>query len=429
MQKVYQKRIMRGVNLTCVNAIKFKTGCISVTLMTRLDKKTASMNAVLPYVLRRGTAGCPDMEALSAVLDDLYGARIVPVVRKKGEVQCIGFYADFPDDAFVPGTGNILEKTAKLMGEMLLSPATSGGRLKAEYVDSERRNLMDDIRAEINDKRLYAARRLTEHMFKGESYGVGKLGTLADASKISVQTLTKHYKELIASSAIEIFYCGAEEPEKVEHIMREALAALPRVGDCEIPQTAVSTKNWEAQPRYFSEKLDVTQGKLVMGYRLGEAMKNPNHAAFMVFNAVFGGAATSKLFMNVREKLSLCYEISSGLDRHKGVMVVSSGIEFSKYDEALSEITKQLEAVKNGELEDWELDGAKKAVMTAIYSSIDEPVGLESMYLDRTMLGLTAKPSELAALVSEVTAQDVAEIASCVRLDSIFFLTGEDEDA
>jgi predicted Zn-dependent peptidase len=175
--------------------------------------------------------------------------------------------------------------------------------------------------------------------------------------------------------------------------------------------------------------MDITQGKLVMGYRLGEAMKSPNHAALMVFNAVFGGAVTSKLFMNVREKLSLCYYASSGLDRHKGVMLVSSGIEFSKYDEALGEIEKQLDSIRKGEIEPWEIEGAKKAVMNAIYSSLDEPSGLEGLYLDRSMLGLTANPEELAALVSDITIGEVVKIASCTKLDTVFFLTGEGENA
>jgi predicted Zn-dependent peptidase len=420
---------MRGVNLTCVNAYKFKTGCLAMTFLVPLDKKTVAFNAVLPSVLRRGTSSHPDIESLAATLDELYGARIEPVVRKKGEVQCIGMYADFPDDAFVPGGGRILEKTAKLMGEMLLSPATSGGRLRTEYVESERQNLMDDIRAEINDKRLYASRRMMEQMFKGESYGVSKLGTLSDASKISVAGLTKHYKSLISTAAMEIFYCGAAKPDDVERILKDALAMLPRIGECEIPETRVDTEAFEGKVKYCSEKMDITQGKLVMGYRLGEAMKSPNHAALMVFNAVFGGAVTSKLFMNVREKLSLCYYASSGLDRHKGVMLVSSGIEFSKYDEALGEIEKQLDSIRKGEIEPWEIEGAKKAVMNAIYSSLDEPSGLEGLYLDRSMLGLTANPEELAALVSDITAGEVIKIASCTKLDTVFFLTGEGENA
>ena len=426
MGDVFQKQIMRGVNLTCVTEYKFKTGCISISLLTQLEKSTAAMNAVLPAVLRRGTARHPDMESIAAVLDELYGARIEPAVRKKGEIQCIGFFSDFPDDAFIPDGGKILEKTANLMGELLLSPATSGGRLRAEYVDGERENLMNDIRAEINDKRRYSIRRLSELMCRGEKYGVSKFGTLTDAAKITVATLTKHYRKVIAESDIEIFYCGAAEPARVEQAMLSALAMLPRLEKSSSPVTEVRFDVKSDAPRYFEDRMDVTQGKLAIGYRLGEIMKKPNYAVMMVMNAVFGGAVTSKLFMNVREKLSLCYYASSMIDRHKGIMMVSSGIEFAKYDEAISEIRAQLDAVRNGDIEDWELDSAKQAVVTSILASMDEPGGLESLYLDRAICGMNITPEELAGLADAVTKEEVMAAAKSVKEDAVYFLRGEE---
>ena len=429
MQKAYKKQIMRGVNLTCVRAMKFKTGCLSMTLLTKLDKRTVSLNAVLPSVLRRGTARLPDMESIAAELDEMYGVRIEPALRKKGEIQCLGFYSDFPDDAFIPGENGILERTAKLMGEMLLQPATSGGRLRAGYVDSERENLISDIKAEINDKRFYASMRLTEMMFKGEPYGVNRMGSLHEAEKITVYSLTRHYKELISTANIEVFYCGAAEPEYVEQVIREALAMLPRTMVEDMPITSVLDREWTEPVKYLTEKMDVSQGKLAMGYRLGEAMRQPDHAALLVFNAVFGGAVTSKLFMNVRERLSLCYYANSGVDRLKGIMKVSSGIETSKYQEALDEIERQLEAVRRGDILPIEMEGAKKAVITALYSALDEPGGLESLYLDWNILGLAGEPSDMTAMVSEVTKEKVSYIASCAKLDSVYFLTGEESHA
>ena len=427
MKDVFRREIMRGVSLTCVREYKFKTGCLSMTLLTQLDRRTAAMNAALPSVLRRGTARFPDMESLAAQLDGLYGARIEPFVRKLGEVQCIGFYSDFPDDSFVPGGGQILEKTADLMGEMLLSPATSGGRLRAEYVDGERENLIDDIRAEINDKRIYSVRRMTELMCRGEAYGVSRMGSVADAEKISVATLTKHYRETVASSEIEVFYCGAADYARVEQAVRAALASLPRADAAGGPPvTDVKTEVRGAKPRVFTESLDVTQGKLAVGFRMGEPIMRPNYAAMLVFDALYGGSATSKLFLNVREKLSLCYFASSVVDRHKGVMIVSSGIDFAKYDQALSEILAQLDAVKRGDFEDWELDAARRAVVTAIYAAMDDQAGLESLYLDRVVSGMEATPEELAGLADGITREDVIRVARGIAEDTVYFLKGED---
>ena len=184
----------------------------------------------------------------------------------------------------------------------------------------------------------------------------------------------------------------------------------------------------EAQPRYFEDSLQVTQGKLSMGFRLGECMEEPDAAAIRVFNGVFGGCVTGKLFMNVREKLSLCYYASSSVDLHKGVMIVSSGIEFDKFDAAKDEILSQLEAVKNGDFTADELEAAKRSISGDYRSLGDSPAALEGYYLDQALIGPDLSPAELAEEIEKVTREQVIEIAKGVELDAIYFLRGAKEE-
>ncbi len=425
MERAESFELDRGVHLTAIRTERFKTGCVSLGLLVPLTRRTVSLNATLPYVLRRGTARLPDMESIAAELDGLYGARIEPTLRKKGEIQIIGFYADFPDEAFLPERPDILGRVTSLMGEMLLSPATRGGRLRADFVATERQNLLDDINAEINDKRGYAEKRVRELMFRGESYGLSKLGTSASAEKVSQITLTRHYREVISTAPVEIFYCGPEDPGRVERLMREALAGLPRAGEIVYPATHVSFERRSGAPRRVTERMDVTQGRLIVGYRLGEIMREPNYARFLVFNALFGDSATSKLYLSLRERLSLCYYVGSWIDRHKGAMFVSCGIDFDKAGEAEAEISAGLQAIARGEIEDWELEGARREVIGALYSAADEVAGLEGQSLESAILGLGVGPEELAALASEVTAEELRDMAAGLRPDFVYFLTGE----
>ncbi len=429
VDKVTERELMRGVRLTCVRAERFKTGYLSMTLLAPHTKKTASLNAVLPYVLRRGTARLPDMESIAARLDGLYGARIDPAIRKKGEVAAMGFCADFPDGAFLPGRPDILSPVAYLMGELLLSPATRGGRLRADFVESERRNLIDDINAEINDRRAYAGQRLVELMFRGESYGVSKLGTIADTGRVTVQILTRYYKELLSTAPMEVFYCGAEDPDRVERVVREALSALPRSGEHTLPSTVFGSTKPVGPVRTVREVMDVTQGRLCMGFRLEPPPEGLELPAMLVFNTLFGGCATSRLYLNVREKLALCYYVSSGIDRFKGALFVFAGIDFPSFDRVRDEITGELEAIARGEMEPWELESARRAVVSSIYSAMDEQAGLEELYLDRAILGLRPEPGELAALCADVTAEEVARVAQSAHLSHIYFLTAEGDDA
>lgn len=419
------KEILKGVRLTCIPTEKFKTGCLSVNLVTQLTPETASKNALLPKVLRRGTAAHPDLERLSAVLDSLYGARVIPITRKKGELQCVGFLADFIDDAYVPDGTDVLARVADLIGELLITPRTHGGLLLGEYVEGEKANLIDEIRAAMNDKRQYAQDQLAARMCAGERYAVNRLGDADSAGLITPRALTEHYRSLLAGAAVEIIYCGAAEPERVEAALRGALSDLPRGAAADTPVTDIPLTPPTAEPREFIERMDVAQGKLSIGFRMGPCMQNPNYAALMVFNAAYGGAVTSKLFTNVRERLSLCYYASSSVDRHKGIMTVSSGIEFDKYEDARREILAQLQAMRDGDISDYELESAKRSVITGIRSTLDTPFGVEGLYFDFAAARLGISPEALPALAETVTAETLVSIAAGIQTDSFYFLTAE----
>ena len=426
MHSVFRREIAPGVRLTCVPSEKFKAGVFTVNLVTGLHKNTAALNAALPRILRRGTSDSPDMEAIAARLDLLYGAKIEPIAYKLGERQLAGFISVFADDAFIPEK-DVLERVISFVGEMLLSPATAGGRLRAEYVEGERDKLIDEIRSVVNDKRRYADMRLVERMCEGEAYAVPSLGTESEAAKISVFTATRQYRELVSSAELELFYCGSAPGERVERAVNEAFSALPRMKLSPLPETKIFTEPKSPEVRLFTETLDVVQGKLSIGCRLGDAMNAPDYAALAVMNGIFGGCVTSKLFKNVREKMSLCYYASSRIDRHKGVMIISSGIDAANYEKAVDAISCQLDAVKNGDFTEDELESVKRELINAYKSSDDSIYALAGWYTDYAQLGADYTPDDMAALVSLVTKDDVIKAAAGIRTDAIYFLKGGDD--
>ncbi|MGN1001277.1 MAG: EF-P 5-aminopentanol modification-associated protein YfmF [Oscillospiraceae bacterium] len=425
---IARSEIMPGVWLSCLQTDKFKSDCISLNLLTQLDRETVSKNALIPRVLCRGTVYHPDMDAIAAACDELYGARILPSVRKLGEVLAVGFYAGFIAERFTPDGSRLLEPVAQLLGEMLLSPVTRGGLLSKDYVESEKEKLIDDIRARVNDKADYAVFRLREEMCAYEDYGCDDMGSQESAEAVGYVELTRHYRALLQTSPIEIFYCGSASPRRVEAALLDALMTLPR-GEIDYDiGTDIRLNAVTAQPRVFDETMDVGQGQLALGFRLGDAMEDPDFAAIRVFNALYGGGYTSKLFLNVRERLSLCYYVYSGCDSFKGVMVVSSGIDPANVEVARGEILDQLEKVKAGDFSEEELSAARRTVASDLRSATDSAGSLESFYLSQTLKGLDYGPLELAALVEDVTAEDVIAVARGVELDSIYFLHGPDGD-
>ena len=419
---LHKSEILPGVSLTCVNTDKFKSGCITVNLLCKLSSENAAANALLPRVLRRGSTNLPDMESITAALDNLYGVRIEPIVRKKGEVHCIGFYVDFPDDRYIPDNENVLEEAVRIVSEILLSPAMHDGQLRDDYVESEKSNLIDDIRAAINDKRGYSIDRLLANMCADEAFGISKLGRENEARIITYETLTAHYLKLVRNTRIELFYCGSAEPKRVVAAFKSSLEMLPERAGAEIPITNVVYEPIADEPRRFSESLDVSQGKLTVGFRMGDTMKSPDYPALMLLNAVYGGGVSSKLFLNVRERLSLCYYASSMLDKHKGIMLVASGVEFDMFDTALDEILAQLENIKRGEVSDWEFTSAKRTVSTALKSALDRPGGLEELYFDSAISVIPYDPLKLSTMVEGVALECVIASASGIKTDSVYLL-------
>ena len=409
--------------MTYIQGEKFKTNVISAQLVTPLSKETASANALIPAVLRRGTARYRDMEQLSAALDRLYGARIDCTVRKKGENQCAGFVSSFVDDHYTPGGEKLLEPVAALIGELLCVPATADGQFVPDYFQRERENLSDQIRGQINDKRVYAALRLLQTMCQGEPYGVSRLGSEQDVAALTPSALYRQYGVLLSTARLELFYCGSAALPRVEQALLEAFRGLPR-SEAAQPFSVLPHAAPE-KVRYVTEGLDVTQGKLAVGF----SSTSPDYPALLLFNTIYGGSATSKLFLNVREKESLCYYASSVLHRQKNLITVSSGVEFADYERALAEILAQLDAAKQGRIEDWEIEGARSTMRHSLRAMGDSMGQMEDFYLGQSASGTGDTIESLSADLEAVTLERMLAAAEGVALDTVYFLknneTGE----
>lgn len=417
-----RQMILDNVYLTYIPSEKFKTGFLSAQLVAPLRKETAGLNALLVNVLSRGTQRCPDMAALNRELDLLYGARLEPAVRKKGENQVFGFVASCVDDRFLPAGERLLEPLADLMGELFLSPDTRNGRLRGDYLESERENLADLIRSAINDKRTYAARRLIQEMCAGEAYGLERLGEAKDVESISLQKLNSHYQSILPKARLEIYYCGSAPEKRVAGMFTRAFAALPRQGALEPAPTSIHPAREEV--RTVEETMDVGQGKLCLGYRTesGDAI------ASMLMNRLYGGLGSSKLFMNVRERMSLCYYVDSVYHRKKGLITVESGIEEKNYQRAVDEIQAQLQAIRDGDWADWELESARSGLRSALRAMEDSAGAMEDFTMGQMATGSDETIPGMLEALAAVTPERVREAAQAVKLDTIYFLKGKETD-
>lgn len=413
--------IAPGITLRAMQTDKFKTACFSVNFLRPHNASEAALDALLPSVLLRATQHYPDIRSISMQLDALYGATVGTLIRRKGEVKLVGFYADFVEDEFLPEGESVFSPVMEMVEEVLYRPLTENGVFCRLNVEGEKQNLINAIESEMNDKRSYAVIQMLRSMCEKEAYGVPRLGRADDVRAITPQSLWEHYRKVLKTSRIELFYAGRKAPETVAQAFRKMFAGR-EPESCTAVETAVIRAAQNV--RELSQQMDVTQGKLVIGLRTGITVEDADYPALMLLNAVFGAGVTSKLFVNVREKLSLCYYASSSLEKYKGVMVISSGVDFQNFKMAKRAILKELDDCKQGIISDEEIEPARQAILSALRASQDAPVQLDEYYMGAAI----AKVDDFAQLTEKVRALTVADLiaaAQKITVDTIYFLKGE----
>ena len=409
-----------GITLRCCRDTRFKQGCLSFQIVRPMCSEENAMNALLPSVLLRGTRQHGDLRAITNRLDEFYGASVSAVVRRVGDYQTTGLYCGFMDDWFALPGDRVLEPMLDFLRELLLeSPVENGGFLTS-FVESEKKNLIATIESELNDKRIYAMGKLLRTMCREDTFGLPRLGDKEQVAAIDPAALYAHYQKILRESPIEIFYVGSAEGEQVASLLTPLLSRLKRNYVNLNPQTGFHTCNGSD----LSETMEVSQGKLCMGFVTPITNRTAEFPAMQMLNTIFGSGMTSKLFMNIREKMSLCYSIGSGYYGSKGIVTVSAGIDFDKEELTRQEVLRQLAACQAGDITDEELTAARQAILSSLRATHDSPGAIEGYYATAAISGMKMTPQEYMAAVEAVTREQVVAAANSLTLHTTYFLKG-----
>lgn len=419
MSDFIRKNICNGVTFGSVTDDRFKIGRLSATLIVPLSKETAAANALLSCVLTRSCKKYPDFTALSRKLDSLYGAALYPSVNQIGDYQTLTISVTGIDDRYALDGESVSSELAELLCSILFEPNIVDGHFVDDDVEQERRQLIENIDSEYNDKRLYAIKRCIELMCKDELYSIGRFGSKEDVEKLTHENIYSAWKNLLNSSRVELTMLGNSDVQKAYEGFEKYFKERPR--------TFNETNHQEVTPKkviHESETEDVSQSKLVMGFRCSYFKNDEDCLANSLMSAVLGGTPTSKLFLNVREKESLCYYCVSRVDNNKGIMLIDSGVETKNIEKTEEAALKQLNALKNGAVTDSEIDNAKLAIKNSLMSSLDNLGAIQSFYTSKIMRENRLSPLKAAEAVDRITKDKIVELAQSIELDTVFALRG-----
>lgn len=423
---IEQRAICDGVNFRSIRDTKFKTMRISAHLIVPMSRQTAAENALLPFLLSRASREYPDFTKLGQRLAELYGASLNADVQKLGDLQVLSLSASGIADRYALEGEAISGELAKLLCSIFFDPPLVDGLFPEDGFEQEKRQTMELIDSEYSDKRTYARQRCEAIMCADEPYGVNRYGGKEDIARVERPALTAAWKRLLDTAKIELMVLGDCDPAPVYEGFRAAFETLGsrKTADCTTKVVRSAEKI-----NTVTEKMDVAQGKLVMGFRTGTATPDEEVPATRLMAALFGGTPNSKLFLNVREKLSLCYYCSASYNSMKGIMLVQSGVEVKNMERAKEEILRQLDEVKQGNFDESEVEAAKMSLCNSYRTLSDSLGGLENWYLSQTFASHSQQPEEAAAQINAVTRQEIIDAANRVTLDTVYCLVGNGEDA
>ena len=394
----------------------FKTLQARLAFHADLDDATAA-RALLPRVLGRGTRRHPTLREMQVALDTLFGATLSGEARKIGERHVLVFRAEWVSDRLA--RRRILPEMGRLFRELLRDPAEEeGGGLRGEVIAQERKLQADEADAVFDDKGRYARQRLLDCMGRGDPFARPSIGRAAEIRAVAPEAVRAAHRDLLDRAEADLFLVG-DLPWRAALAFARGLG-FPARRAC-APLRPFSARR-PGRPRTVVEREEVGQGKLELGFRTPVRLGHRLYPGLVLFNMLFGGSPTGKLFKQVREKASLCYSISSGVERSLGLLLVQAGIDVRRYARARRMILDLLDDLRDGKVTAEEEAHAREQLLSGLRVLKDRPGGLVDFALERAVNGL---PADLGGLVRElrrVPVAEAAEAARTVRLDTVYFL-------
>ncbi len=420
-------KLRRGGILLAVETDKFKSEMLTLSLPFPMEQRKNRLCRLLFNILKRGCVSYPDLSSLSRRLDDLYDANIEMMTSSTGENTAAGFVVECLDSAYVGCGEDLLSGAMDTLGKMLYEPLLSeNGAFNEKVLEIEKRNICDGIRASENDSRIRSYRLCRQLMFEGEPYGRPSLGSIEEIMSVTGRELADFRYEYLSMSAPLFVYVGRRGSNEIEELIYKH---FPDFGGSDMTLGDTVYKSAPSKMRSIEEDMAVVQGKLTMGFRADMSPCDDDFYAALLFNDIFGGSASSKLFRNVREAQSLCYYCGTSFDGTKGVIFMRSGIANENKERVMDEVLHQFDEIRRGNISEYEFDCSVKSSLNSYRQAEDSLYSIENFYRNRFISGAEHTFLEAAEKISSVRAEDIVRAANRYAPDSTAFVRGTAESS
>ena len=416
---INRRKIADGVYFSSITDKRYKKNLISVAFSTQLSEDTATENVIVPVLLTKCNSKLPTYKAFNNKMSRLYASGIGGTAGRQYDLQTISFGAYYLDDIYALSGEKMTGIMTDILIDCLTSPVTENGVFSEKFVELEKKTVIDNIETAINDKRSYAIERAMKTICKGEPASVCSYGTVEKAKLITSDSAYKAYRRMLETMPCEIICTGCSD---FDGVAEKFAAAFEKIGRHDIENTTIALSPVKTQTEEVTERLTVNQSKLVLGFK----SHSDDDAALVLLQKIFGGTTSSKLFRNVREKMSLCYYCSAARNDLKGIVLVNSGVENENIEKTKEAVIDQLEEIKNGNFTNEDINFAEMAIKNDFKSVADSAGNVSNWYFDCIRKNDIVTPEEKLGRYLGVSKERIIAAAKSMVLDSVYVLTGNE---
>lgn len=418
-----ETRPAKGLTITHTEDSKFNTEAVIVRFITPIEPIKSQRRTAMISMLSEACAEFPNRSSLSRRLTELYGASLFSFSYKVGNSQVSGLTVSSIGDRYTIGGEKITADCAELLLTCIFEPVIKDRLFDESIFENAKRELIDKIKSSADNRHSYAIKRATEVAFEGEPSAQNLLGELDTAESITNEQLVECYNDMLKNAHISVSFCGGGSNRDAQRIVTERLTDFAKKRGFEGEElnglTAVSPCKPEI--RHFTERIEQAQSKLVMMFKTDST----DEFALKLAVLLYGGTPFSKLFTNVREKLSLCYYCQATTIEGKGTMFVDSGVGTGNEQTAVDEIMRQFTLMQQGDFTDEEIEDTKRYYISSLRSIQDYSDDQNSWFFARFAKGDLLTPQQAENAVREVTRERIMAAISSYKLDTVYMLLPE----
>jgi len=417
-------QLEQGVTLYTRKSDQFKTVNFAVKWKNNLDEKTAAARAVLANVLEDSNGKYRTQSELRNKLDDMYGTVLYTNIAKRGDAHIFSLNVECVNDEYLSDVG-VLDEAIDLIQTVIFDPNMDEGKFNPDIIAREKRSVIERIRSQYDNKTSYAQMRMLKILRPNSPASISSDGTEEAVTALTPEMILSTYESMMTEDEIDIYVVGDIDEAEIAEKLKAVLNFSARTGRKQVAFKTDETVK-EEKLKEVSEKQDMKQGKLHLGFSTPITFNHPDYSKMQVANGVFGGFSHSKLFVNVREKESMAYYASSSYASHYGLVYVMAGIDAELKEKAVNLINEQLSVLQNGDITDLEMDQTKALLKNSLKGAFDSARGQIEVYDQFKEMDENFTAESLISKWDTVTKDDVKEMAATINLEIVYLLSGKE---